>query len=150
MQLNITTDYAIRVLLCLLPEGETLGAAEIAEQSRVPKSYLSFITAKLKKAGLIYARRGQVGGYRLARPAASITLWDIIHAMERSSKLIGCMTEGYRCEYLEVEHCPIHQVFRMAQLDIEDVLSRVTLSDLDAAAHAPSGTPEQRTMKEAK
>jgi Rrf2 family protein len=152
MQLNITTDYAIRVLLCLLPEGKSLGATEIAAQARVPKGYLSFIMAKLKKAGLVNARRGQIGGYRLMKPAVSITLWDIIQAMERSSKLISCMTEGYRCEYLDAAHCPIQQVFRAAQHDIENILSRVSLADLDAHAHdAPApDAPESSPMKEAK
>jgi Rrf2 family protein len=132
MQLNITTDYAIRALLCLAREGKPMGAAELSEQARIPKTYLTFIMSKLKKGGCVSARRGQVGGYCLCKPPDQITLWDVIQAMERSSQLICCMLEGYRCDYQDAAQCPIRTVFGSAQRDIEEIFRRVTLADLKA------------------
>jgi Rrf2 family protein len=131
MQLNITTDYAIRVLLCLLIEGHPVGATEIAEKAKVPKAYLTFIMSKLKQAGFVSARRGQIGGYGLIKQPQEITLWDVIRIMERSAKIIPCMSENYHCEYAgDTEHCPLRTVFHTAQRDIEEIFRRVTLEDL--------------------
>jgi Rrf2 family protein len=131
MQLNITTDYAIRVLLCLLIEDRPVGATEIAQKAKVPKAYLTFIMSKMKQAGFVSARRGQIGGYCLIKAPQEITLWDVIQVMERSSRIIPCMTDGYHCDYAnDTAHCPLRTVFYTAQKDIEEIFHRVTLEDL--------------------
>jgi Rrf2 family protein len=131
MQLNITTDYAIRVLLCLATEGRPMGAAELSSQAKIPKTYVTFIMSKLKKAGFVSARRGQIGGYDLLKDPANITLWDIIEAMELSCQIMCCLEEGYRCDYFDVDVCPIRKVFVDTQSDIERIFHRVTLEDLE-------------------
>lgn len=82
MQLKITTDYAIRMILYLAQnESVIVSATEIAQAMKIPHSYLIQIGAVLKKSGLIQAHSGRLGGYSLAEPSDSITLYDIVAVM---------------------------------------------------------------------
>ena len=90
MQLKITTDYAIRMILYLAQnESVIVSATEIAQAMKIPHSYLIQIGAVLKKSGLIQAHSGRLGGYSLAEPSDSITLYDIVaeHPISGASKV---------------------------------------------------------------
>jgi Rrf2 family protein len=130
MQLNITTDYALRVLLCLATEQRPMGGAEIANQVKIPPTYITIIMAKLKKGGFISAKRGQVGGYLLAKSPETITIWDVIQVMERTPQIGCCVPDDYSCAYLDITQCPIRKAYADAQNNMEDVFRRVTLADL--------------------
>jgi len=54
----------------------------IGERQRIPARYLEQIFQSLRKARLVHAKRGPGGGYTLARPAAEITLRDVVEAVE--------------------------------------------------------------------
>ena len=74
MQLNLTTDYAIRFLLCL---GDTKGimtGSLIADQMKIPPKYLLKIARKLRGAGMLGTVTGAKGGYYLLRSLEEITL----------------------------------------------------------------------------
>ena len=76
MQLKITTDYAIRMILYLAQnESVIVSATEIAQAMKIPHSYLIQIGAVLKKSGLIQAHSGRLGGYSLSRPGCSVVKW---------------------------------------------------------------------------
>ena len=93
MQLKITTDYAIRMILYLAQnESVIVSATEIAQAMKIPHSYLIQIGAVLKKSGLIQAHSGRLGGYSLAEPSDSITLYDIDPPLNfvPSEKAIAC------------------------------------------------------------
>lgn len=57
-------------------------AHEIAETQNIPVRYLELLLSQMKKARLINSNRGKLGGYRLARAAAAISVFDIIIALE--------------------------------------------------------------------
>jgi Rrf2 family protein len=130
MQLNITTDYAIRVLLCLDTTDGSMSASELASQTKVPQTYLIAIMSKLKQAGFIASHRGQVGGYTLVKSPSEITLWDIIAAMERTPQLMCCMAAGYDCAFSSLEQCPLRGELCAVQKSLEDVFHRITLQSL--------------------
>jgi Rrf2 family nitric oxide-sensitive transcriptional repressor len=134
MYLNITTDYAIRILLCLAAEGRPLGAAELSAKSKIPKTYLTAIMAKLKRSGLVSANRGQIGGYCLIKPPKDIRLWDIIAIMERSPQVFRCIQGEYACAYRGGCRCPIQSVYHAAQESVERTFRSVTLQDLVSTA----------------
>lgn len=85
MKLSLKTEYACRVLAQL---GRHFGNEELshienlAEAEKIPANYLVQILNDLKNSGLIHSRRGKQGGYSLARHPGSVTLLDIIRAME--------------------------------------------------------------------
>jgi Rrf2 family protein len=130
MQLNTTTDYAIRVLLCLETSDRPLVAAELSSRAKVPQTYLVSIMSKLRHAGLIASKRGQIGGYTLAKPSNEITLWDIVAAMERTPQLMCCMAAGYDCAFSSLEQCPLRGELCAVQKGLEDVFRSITLEKL--------------------
>lgn len=85
MRVSLKTDYALRAVLELsaAPEEEPLVKGErIADAQAIPQQFLEHILLDLKRAGLIRARRGAKGGYRLAKPPEEISVADVIRAVE--------------------------------------------------------------------
>lgn len=131
LSLSQTTGYAIKALCCLDKTGEerTL-VKDLAEQTGIPKPYLSKILLDLTRAGLVVSKRGYHGGIALSRPAEQITLMDIVevigrHDWERTCLLgmKGCSTEECRC--------PMHSFWVPVYDKIEKKLRSVTLADVD-------------------
>lgn len=84
MQLSGQARYAIAGLFDLAynGDGEPVQVRVVGERQGIPERYLEQIFRRLRRAGLVEARRGPGGGYRLARPAAEITLRDVVEAVE--------------------------------------------------------------------
>lgn len=76
-------EYAVRALLALAAvEPGTLSAHHLAEQQHIPLGYLYDVLAELRRADLVYARRGAEGGYALAQSAARLTLGDVVRVLD--------------------------------------------------------------------
>ena len=85
MKVSTRGDYAARALLSLALHEETSGPTsvrDIAERTGLPQPYLEQILLALKGAELVRSKRGVGGGYVLARPAAEITLGEIVSAVD--------------------------------------------------------------------
>jgi Rrf2 family protein len=83
VRVTTRTRYAIRALydLAFHRRGQSALAKEIAARQQIPQRFLEQILQDLRRAGLIEARRGPHGGYALGRPAAEITLADVLRAV---------------------------------------------------------------------
>ena len=85
--------------------------------------------AKLKKAGLVTSIRGASGGYRLARPAAEVSVGDILRALEGSLKAVECPGEQANgCE--ESSFCVTKYVWERMNASIQKTVDEIKLSDL--------------------
>ncbi len=85
MKVSVQIDYACRVmaeLARLYGSGELAQIEHLARVEAVPSTFLAQILCKLRNAGLIQSRRGNQGGYALARPPEQISLHDILLAVE--------------------------------------------------------------------
>jgi Rrf2 family transcriptional regulator, cysteine metabolism repressor len=84
MRISTKGEYGLLALvdLALQPEGEAVQAVQIANRQGIPKQYLDQLMLMLRKAGLVDSVRGRQGGYRLARPSRTITLLDVVVALE--------------------------------------------------------------------
>ena len=85
MKISVKVDYACRVmaeLARLHGSGELARIEHLAETEAVPANFLAQILLDLRDHGLISSRRGNRGGYMLARPAEEISLYDILMAVE--------------------------------------------------------------------
>jgi Rrf2 family cysteine metabolism transcriptional repressor len=85
MKISVKVDYACRVMaeLARLHGSGELGRIDhLAETEEVPANFLAQILLDLRDHGLISSRRGNRGGYTLARPAEDISLYDILMAVE--------------------------------------------------------------------
>ena len=84
MRISTKGEYGLLAVvdLAMQPEGTAVQAVQIAERQGIPKQYLDQLMLILRKAGLIESVRGRQGGYKLARPARTITLLDVTVALE--------------------------------------------------------------------
>jgi Rrf2 family protein len=92
MRMSTGVEWAAHAcaLLATLPEDRGLPAAALAAFHDLPPSYMAKQLQALSKAGLVRSLRGPRGGYRLARPAGAITLWDVAAAIEGSERGFVC------------------------------------------------------------
>jgi Rrf2 family protein len=75
-------DYAVRAAVELAAVGGLANAEQIAQAQDIPLNFLENILRDLRRAGIVESRRGQAGGYALARPAEAISVADVIRAVE--------------------------------------------------------------------
>ena len=84
MQLKASTDYGMRAILYLAAQGATCSSKDIAEDMSIPRDYLIQLAQLLRNAGIIEARPGKHGGYRLAKDASEISVLEIIKALDET------------------------------------------------------------------
>ena len=94
MKLSTKGRYGLSAMidLAVYSENEAVSLNSIAERQHISEGYLEQLMAKLKKAGLVTSIRGASGGYRLARPAAEVSVGDILRALEGSLKAVSRQT----------------------------------------------------------
>lgn len=78
------------ITLACAPEGTSLQAGALAEFHGLPKAYLTKQLQTLVRSGILRSTPGARGGFSLARPSASITLMDIVAAVEGRAELFQC------------------------------------------------------------
>ena len=127
MQFKASTDYGMRAILYLAAQGTTCSSKDIAQDMSIPRDYLIQLAQLLRNAGLIEARPGKHGGYRLAKEPSDITVLQIMKALEedanefarkameyeedakastrakRSSRKGGAMVQGVKQTYQLIE-----------------------------------------------
>ena len=85
MLFSAKTTYALLALIELADvqaSGEKLQVAQIASRQDIPERYLEQMMGSLRKAGMLRSVRGPKGGYQLARPAAAISLAEVVALLE--------------------------------------------------------------------
>ncbi len=84
MRISAKADYAVRAVieLAAVPHGSTLSAREIATAQEIPQNFLENILAELRRAGIVHTHRGPGGGSSLARAASTITVGEILLAID--------------------------------------------------------------------
>lgn len=86
MQLKASTDYGLRAVLYLAERNATCSSKDIAHDMSIPRDYLIQLAQLLRNAGIIEARPGKHGGYRLAKDPGKITLLQVISALDEDAK----------------------------------------------------------------
>lgn len=130
MQLQITTDYAIRILLYLSKHKDDLPTAQtIAQAMGITYPFFVTIASKLKKKGLITGVQGRLGGYRLPRPAEQISLYDVYRAIEGELYINRCLYPDNYCSRNGVTECEVHDFFVEVQDYLVNTLTTKTIAD---------------------
>lgn len=130
MQLNLTTDYAIRLLLCLGNTKGTLSGNNIAATTRIPQNYLLKISSKLRKAGMVGSIAGANGGYYLLKPLNKITLLEILKAMEPACKWNHCIEDDRFCSRGAATSYSVRKYYAQLQTELETKWLSRTLSEI--------------------
>ncbi|MGC4803615.1 RrF2 family transcriptional regulator [Micromonospora sp. DT233] len=156
MYVSARSDYALRAMLAVAaasgggdrrPDGPAAGtptagdpagapaaggalvkAAALAESQAIPLSFLQGILLDLRRAGLLHSHRGTEGGYALARPAADISVGDVLRAAGGSLTSVRGLPAGHT-GYHGVA-TGLHDVWLAVDGAIALVVDRTTLADL--------------------
>lgn len=143
MQITRASDYAVRVMVHLagLPASSTVRQSELAKATEVSGHFLSKVLQQLVRARLIRSQRGSGGGYALAISPASVSLLDVVQAIEGPVRLNQCIEEGPSCE--RKSWCPAHQVWAEAQAAVVNVLGAASMASLAAQVKSDSAARYQ-------
>ena len=152
MRLTLTkqTEYALRALVWLakVEEGDRASgalarhkAAAISDAAHIPPVFAARVLAQLQRQGLLRARAGQQGGYTLARPAAEVTLLEVIEAVEGPLQTRTCVLRDTACG--EGGTCVLHDAWSAAQDALRTVLGRTTLASALRPGQNPLGPVTQ-------
>lgn len=132
MQLQVSTDYAIRILQYLhIHRNELPTAKTVAQAAGITYPFFIKLSSLLKHQGLIQTTQGRNGGYQLARPAEKISLYDVYRAVEGELNLNRCLEEDQYCSRDAVAACPFHNYFGALQESLITELSSKYIADFD-------------------
>ena len=133
MQITRQADYAVRAVMHLANNGDHRTATStIAEEQRIPPSFLAKIISQLSIAGLLHTSRGARGGVTLAREPREITLLEVIEAIDGPIQLNECVGNTGTCAF--DENCPLRPVWCDAQEELVTRLKRTDFAMLLAKA----------------
>lgn len=136
MHVSARSDYAVRALveLALASPGHVT-AEQIADAQHIPRKYLNAILLDLKRSQIVTSRRGVGAGYAMARPAADISVAEVMRAVDGQLADV----RGYRPEDLSYEGSaePLQRVWVAARAAMRSVLDEVSIAQV-ASGHLPA------------
>jgi Rrf2 family iron-sulfur cluster assembly transcriptional regulator len=129
MQVSRELDYGVRAIVSLCRhEGEVLSKRRIADEFSIPINFLALILPKLVHHGLVESLPGPKGGYRLAKKSRSISMYDVVQAVDEDFAINRCLDERQGCELSE--SCPITPVWKRIQDAAVECLKDATFDRL--------------------
>ncbi len=131
MNISMKSRYAVRALTELARReqsepGRPVRLGDLADSREMPLQFLEQVFAALRRGGVVRSRRGAAGGYSLARPAADVSVLDVVAALDGVPSPAEC-TQGL-CD--RAEECGASSVWIEAQQALEKVLSGTSIDDL--------------------
>ncbi len=135
MRVSAKVDYALRAMLELAAADGLLKGERVATAQEIPQRFLENILLDLRHAGLVASQRGVEGGYALGRPAAEISVADVIRAVEGPLASV----RGVRPDELDY-HGPaaaLRDTWIELRSAMRGVLEDTSLADLVARAAGP-------------
>lgn len=133
--LSQTVEYALRAVVCLASSPEVrLTTPQIAEATKVPAGYLSKVLQSLGRAGIVESQRGLGGGFTLRRRADTLTVLEVINAVDPIQRIHRCPID--KPEH-ELELCPLHKRVDDAIAHIEEAFAQSIIAEI--LAEKPTG-----------
>jgi Rrf2 family protein len=128
--LSNTAQYALRAMIYLgQREGEgPIRVDEIADQLGVPRNYLSKIMHALVKEGILQSLRGPHGGFKLARPSATISLFELVASFDDIEARRVCLLGRKECS--DVNPCAIHEHWKATATQVARFFRDTSLADV--------------------
>jgi len=126
--LSQTVEYALRAVVQLAAAAPASSTTEkIAEVTKVPPAYLSKVLQALRKAGIVTSQRGIGGGVVLAKPAESLTILEVVNAVDPVQRIRTCPLE---LEAHGPNLCPLHRRLDNALAQVEQAFQSTTLAEI--------------------
>jgi Rrf2 family protein len=157
MLFSTKAEYGVRLMVELgrQPGSAPVSLSAVAEAERLPLSYLEHLVAKLRNAELVSSTRGAHGGYRLARPAETITLDEVVEALEGQIAPMECFHETPEGKVLCSHEndgdraCATKLLWTRVQGGVTKALAGTTLAELvefSGPERTPAGGARQRRL----
>jgi Rrf2 family protein len=130
MRVSAKADYALRALieLAVSAEASAVSAEELGKRQEIPHGFLQAILADLRRTGIVLSQRGQSGGWRLARDPASVSVADVIRAVD------GPLVSVYGLRPEAVQYAGsaavLQHVWIAARRSLRDVFEQVSIAQL--------------------
>lgn len=124
------SEYALRALteLARAPSEDWILTGELANALDIPVHYLAKVLQTLARRGLLESQRGRQGGFRLAKPADSVTAYDVVRALDDVKALESCIMGESECG--DEVACPLHKLWKSIRERFVKVLQSTTLREL--------------------
>ena len=139
------TGYGIRALAYLAGHTESglCGLQEIAKHEQIPAVYLRKVLGELRRHRLLRSVKGIHGGYELARPAGTITLWEVFQVLEPDPYLDACVLGRGQCD--PESSCALHEDWQGVRDDLVRMLQSKTISGLAASVPRHTQSDDSET-----
>ena len=139
LRLSKKSDYALMAVthLAVQPSSST-SAREIAEQYDIPVELMAKVLQRLVRVGVLLSTQGTRGGYALSRPSSSISVADVIEAIDGPFSITACSSVKHDCD--QYTKCSVRDPLWQLRERIAATLATVTIAELAAdgeAAQAP-------------
>ena len=130
LKLTKKADYALMAMKDLAEHAHSgsRSANDVAVSYGIPPQVLAKILQRLARAGLLHSQHGINGGYTLARPATTISAFEVIQAIDGPLFITSCVTVRGECG--QSDRCTIREPLRKVNQSIEDVLKRIKIAHM--------------------
>lgn len=127
--LSKLADYGVIIAAHLAagPERQ-MTAAALAQEARLPRATVAKVLKALAHAGIVAGARGAAGGYRLARPASSISIAEVVASIDGAIGLTQCTSHEGACK--RSDFCPTRPHWHRINEAVGTALGAVTLADM--------------------
>ena len=131
MKITYKGDYALKALLDLAVHYEqglsTIN--DVAKRIDAPVKFLEQVLLDLKKGGFVESKRGNVGGYQLAKDPTDITLGQVIRYIDGPIEPIGCVEKGYS-NCIDLRKCVFKNIWQKVALATSGIVDNISFADL--------------------
>jgi Rrf2 family protein len=130
VHISAKTDYAIRAVIELASAGpaDSLTAHAIADAQRIPLRFLLNILADLRRSELVDSRRGPTGGWWLSKPAETITIADVIRAVDGPLVEVAGVRPGQPADHSSA--ASVSDLWLAVRTGIRNILEQISVADL--------------------
>src|SRR5215467_7330564 len=128
LKLTKKADYGLMAMKHLAEHAGSCSAKDVADAYGIPQEALAKILQRLVKAKLLQSQHGTNGGYTLARDPSTISAFEVIRAIDGPLFITSCITVRGECD--QTPRCTIREPLRKVNQSIEDVLRRITISEM--------------------
>ncbi|MBI3807458.1 MAG: Rrf2 family transcriptional regulator [Nitrospirae bacterium] len=137
LKLSKKADYGLMALQYIasvqygdVAQARIINTKEIAEEHHIPVELLAKVLQALAKHGIVESQNGPKGGYLLARNAGTITIAQVLEAIEGPLGIADCYHDKDESACLQREHCNIRTPLRKVQDSIYQLLNNMTVEDM--------------------
>lgn len=133
MYISRKTDYSLILMQALkntFTSGQFLTLDDIARQYHLPYAYLEKLAGALKRSGIVEARTGKNGGYRMARDPKKVTVQEIADIFQQKPLMRCLSAENAQKTCVLFPMCPSRSGWRKIDTEIRKALSSLTIAKI--------------------